>query len=280
MSTSLKDYAFRQVDVFSDRVLKGNPLAVVLEAEGISDQVMADFSNWNNLSETTYLLPPRDPSADYHLRIFTPRGELPFAGHPTLGSAQVWLDAGGRPKGTDIVQECGAGLVRTRRMDGRLAFAAPPLRRHGPADEATRARALAGLGLQEAEVAAVEWVDNGPAWLLVMMQERGRLLSVTADFTILDGLKIGLCAAWTTPDRAADFEVRALVAQGVEDPVTGSLNAGIAQWMIATGRAPGSYVARQGTVLGREGQVFVTSEGGDIWIGGAVTGCITGTLRL
>lgn len=280
MSTSLKDYAFRQVDVFSDRVLKGNPLAVVLEAEGISDQMMADFSNWNNLSETTYLLPPRDPSADYHLRIFTPRGELPFAGHPTLGSAQVWLDAGGRPKGTDIVQECGAGLVRIRRMDGRLAFAAPPLRRHGPADEATRARALAGLGLQEAEVAAVEWVDNGPAWLLVMMQERGRLLSVTADFTILDGLKIGLCAAWTTPDRAADFEVRALVAQGVEDPVTGSLNAGIAQWMIATGRAPGSYVARQGTVLGREGQVFVTSEGGDIWIGGAVTGCITGTLRL
>lgn len=273
-------YDFSQVDVFSGGALMGNPLAVVRDAAAIPEARMADFARWNNLSETTYLLPPEDPAADYRLRIFTPRSELPFAGHPTLGSAHVWLEAGGVPKGRDIVQECGAGLVRIRRDGSRLAFAAPPLRRDGPVEPAIRARLLQGLHLSEAEVEAIEWVDNGPGWLMVLMTSRDKLVAMTPDFSVLGGLKIGLCAPWTGPGAEADYEIRAFYLPGLEDPVTGSLNAGVAQVLYRSGRVQGSYVARQGTAMGRRGNVFVSRDADGIWIGGEVADCIRGTVRL
>lgn len=280
MTDPRKLYDFRQVDVFSQDALRGNPLAVVRDAAAISATRMAEFANWNNLSETTYLLPPEDPAADYRLRIFTPTGELPFAGHPTLGSAHVWLEAGGVPKGRDIVQECGAGLVRIRREGARLAFMAPPLRREGPAEPEVAARLLRGLKLAAEDVEAIEWVDNGPGWVLVLMRSREKLLALRPDYTVLDGLEIGVCAPWTGPAAEADFEIRAFSTPGVEDPVTGSLNAGVAQVLFQSGRVRGGYLARQGTALGRRGNVHVSRDEDGIWIGGEVADCIRGTVLL
>ncbi len=273
---------FHQLDVFSAVPMKGNPLAVVHAAQGLSDTTMAAFARWMNLSETTFLLPPTTAGADYRVRIWTPGGELPFAGHPTLGSCHAWLAAGGVPQQDgQVVQECGVGLVRIRHSTGRLAFAAPPLRRTGPLDAETLARIVQGLGLQAGDVLHHQWVDNGPGWCAVMLRSAAQVLAVRPDFTALHDVKIGLVGAQLAGADTA-FEVRAFVpGLGVpEDPVTGSLNAGLAQWLIAAGLAPPAYVAAQGAALGRAGRVFVEQSGADIWIGGDVAACIEGTVAL
>ncbi len=271
---------FCQVDVFSDQALLGNPLAVVVDAEGLDDARMATFARWTNLSETTFLLPPTDPAADYRLRIFTPDGELPFAGHPTLGSCRVWLDSGGQAGGDFVVQQCAVGLVRIRRSGQRLAFAAPPLLRSGPVDAATLARVAAALQIAPSAIQASNWVDNGPGWLGVMLADRDQLLALRPDYDLLSGLKLGLVAPW--PEGPAQFEVRALIGSspGYEDPVTGSLNASLAQWMMAEGLAPKSYIASQGSVLERAGRVYLDHDGEDVWVGGDVVALIAGTVNL
>lgn len=273
---------FSQLDVFTDRPLLGNPVAVVHDAEGLDDADMAAFARWTNLSETTFLLPPTQPGADYRLRIFTPGGELPFAGHPTLGSCRAWLDAGGTPgDGDAVVQECAVGLVRIRRTGERLAFAAPPLQRSGPMQAAELARVAAVLGLSAGEIVAHQWVDNGPGWCAVMLGSAERVLGLQPDWVAMGDLRVGVVAP--QPDGAdTDFEVRAFIpAMGIrEDPVTGSLNAGLAQWMTAAGLSGDRYVARQGTVLGRAGNVYVERLGDTIWIGGDVVACVSGSVRL
>jgi len=276
------DFAFQQVDVFTSQPLLGNPLAVVVGADALSDAQMAALANWTNLSETTFLLQPSAPGADYRVRIFTPQQELPFAGHPTLGSCHVWLGSGGQPKGKEVVQECEVGLVRIRRHAGRLSFAAPAMRRSGPLDPNTLAQVVEGLRLAPDAVQASNWVDNGPGWLAVLLRSRDEVLALRPDYAVLSGLRVGVVGPWDLrkdgPD--AQFEVRAFTAGGYEDPVTGSLNASLAQWLIGTGVAPAAYVASQGTVLRRSGRVHVEQDGSDIWIGGTVTTCIVGTLRL
>ncbi|SMO64264.1 PhzF family phenazine biosynthesis protein [Paracoccus laeviglucosivorans] len=271
-------YDFRQVDVFTRMPLRGNPLAVVHDATGLSDADMAAFANWTNLSETTFLLPPADPQADYRVRIFTPQGELPFAGHPTLGSCHAWLEAGGKPRGSDIVQECQVGLVRIRRAGDGLAFAAPPLLRSGPVEAALLEQLYAALGVTPDEVQGTEWIDNGPGWIGVLLKDHARLMSLRPDSPELAHLKVGICAPCAGGDAA--FEVRAFYNPGAEDPVTGSLNAGLAQWLLGAGIATAPYVARQGTALGRDGRVQVTQDDDAIWIGGNVVTCITGSLDI
>ena len=247
---------------------------------------MADFARWTNLSETTFLLPPDDTGADYRVRIFTPGGELPFAGHPTLGSCHAWLSAGGVPRDADVVvQQCGVGLVRVRRDrhgdSERLAFAAPALRRTGPVDAGLRAQAVAALGLDDAELLQLQWIDNGPGWMAGLLKDAAAVLALRPDFAAMRGLNLGVVGAYPA-GRECQFEVRAFVpGLGVpEDPVTGSLNAGLAQWLIAAGLAPARYVAAQGAALGRAGRVFVTQQGADIWIGGAVCSVLTGAVTL
>jgi PhzF family phenazine biosynthesis protein len=274
---------FHQLDVFSAVPLKGNPLAVVHAAQGLPDATMAAFARWTNLSESTFLLPPTQPGADYKLRIWTPGGELPFAGHPTLGSCHAWLAAGGVPQQAGVVvQECGVGLVRVRRSGGRLAFAAPPRRRSGPLEAELLQRILAATGLQRAAVLHHEWVDNGPGWCAVMLGSAAQVLAVRVDAALLGSVKLGLVGAHP-PGGPCDFEVRALFHDGplmIEDPVTGSLNASIAQWLIGAGLAPPRYVAGQGAVLQRDGRVHVEQQGDDIWIGGDVVTCIEGSVEL
>jgi PhzF family phenazine biosynthesis protein len=277
-------FDFKQVDVFASEPLKGNPLAVVIAADGLADDRMAAFARWTNLSETIFLLRPTTPRADYRVRIFTPRGELPFAGHPTLGACAVWLAGGGRPRGETIVQECPLGLITLRRDGSRVAFAAPPLERSGPVEADLLPRIAAGLGLAIGEIRDAQWVDNGPGWLAVLLDTRRRVLDLRPDPAILGDLKVGVVAPWdpAVDGAQAQFEVRAFVpGLGVpEDPVTGSLNAGVAQWLIGSGRAPGSYVASQGTALGRAGRVHVERSGPDIWVGGEVVTCVEGTVTL
>ncbi|CAD5370143.1 Phenazine biosynthesis protein PhzF [Rubrivivax sp. A210] len=278
--------AFHQLDVFSAVPLKGNPLAVVHAAQGLSEAQMAAFARWTNLSETTFLLPPTEAAAaagaDYRVRIFTPGGELPFAGHPTLGSCHAWLAGGGQPREAGVVvQECGVGLVRIRRSGSRLAFAAPPLRRTGPVEPDLLACIARGLGLGLDDILQHQWVDNGPGWCAVMLRSAAQVLAVRPDWAVLGDLKLGLVGAQPAGQDTL-FEVRAFVPSlGVsEDPVTGSLNASLAQWLIGAGLAPASYVAAQGAALGRAGRVFVEREGADIWIGGDVVACIAGEVDL
>ena len=243
---------------------------------------MGAFARWTNLSETTFLLAPQDAQADYRVRIFTPGGELPFAGHPTLGSCHAWLAAGGAPHGEQIVQECGVGLVRIRRDGDRLAFAAPPLRRSGPLEPALLERIVHCLGIEAGAIRASNWVDNGPGWVAVMLAGRDEVRALKPDFAAMAGIKLGVVAAWPADEPAVQFEVRAFVPDmGVpEDPVTGSLNAGLAQWLIGSGIARPNYVAAQGAALGRDGRVHVDQAGDDIWIGGQVVACIEGRLEL
>ena len=272
---------FDQIDVFTAVPLKGNPLAVVHDAAGLDDATMAAFARWTRLSETTFLLPPTDPAADYRVRIFTPAAELPFAGHPTLGRCHAWLAAGGVPKQLGVVlQQCGVGLVRVRRQT-RLAFAAPPLIRSGEPDAATRERIARALGIGLEAIVAAQWLVNGPRWVAVLLRTQAEVLALKPDFAAMAELEIGVVAP-AGGASGVDFEVRAFVpAHGVpEDPVTGSLNAGLAMWLIGSGRAPPRYVAAQGTAMGRAGRVFVEHQDGVFWIGGDVAGCITGTVRL
>jgi PhzF family phenazine biosynthesis protein len=282
--TAARPRRFHQLDVFTAVPLLGNPLAVVHEAQGLSDETMAAFARWTNLSETTFLLPPSDAAADYRVRIFTPGGELPFAGHPTLGSCHAWLAAGGRPRSAGtVVQECGVGLVRVRREPGggRLAFAAPPLRRSGPLDDALLARIATALSITRSDIVQHQWVDNGPGWSAVLLDSGAAVRALKPDMKALGDIKLGVVGAQAAGEDTA-FEVRAFIpAMGVgEDPVTGSLNAGLAQWLIGTGLAPASYVAAQGCALGRAGRVHVRHDGEQVWIGGDLAGCIEGQVTL
>ncbi|MGO4856620.1 PhzF family phenazine biosynthesis protein [Arthrobacter sp. 2MCAF14] len=273
---------FSQVDVFTDVPYLGNPLAVVVDAEGLSAEQMQHFANWTNLSETTFLLPPSDPAADYRVRIFTGSEEFPFAGHPTLGSAHVWLASGGVPKQEGmLVQECGAGLVKVKLDGSRLAFAAPPLTRFGPVDEAIMEQLAAGLRLPRTALSDASWLVNGPQWIGVLLESAEQVLGLEPDLTALGELKVGVIGPHE-PGAGVDFEVRTFIPGDamVEDPVTGSFNAGAAQWLIGSGRAPEQYVAAQGTVLGRAGRIHVKAEDGDIWVGGSSVMCIQGTVRL
>ncbi|WP_017197275.1 PhzF family phenazine biosynthesis protein [Arthrobacter sp. M2012083] len=281
-SEALRIRPFHQVDVFSEVPYLGNPLAVVVDAEGLSTETMQHFANWTNLSETTFLLPPTVPQADYKVRIFTGSEEFPFAGHPTLGSAHTWLQAGGVPR-TDgvLVQECGAGLVRVKHDAGRLAFAAPPLTRFGPVDDDVRAQLAAGLQLPGDALLDASWLVNGPTWVGVLLGSAELVLAIEPDLAAMGDLKVGVIGPHE-PGAGVDFEVRTFIPGDamVEDPVTGSFNAGAAQWLIGSGRAPDEYVAAQGTVLGRAGRVHIKAEDGEIWVGGASATCIEGTVHL
>jgi PhzF family phenazine biosynthesis protein len=243
---------------------------------------MQRFANWTNLSETTFLVPPGDKRADYRVRIFTASRELPFAGHPTLGSCHAWLASGATPHSTtDVIQECGVGLIRIRRSADRLAFAAPPLIRSGPLDDATMGEVLAQLNLRRDQVIEAQWVDNGPGWIGVVLPSSDDVLALRP--SSVGHHKVGVIGAYSAGSECA-YEVRALFpsSDGVvtEDPVTGSLNASLAQWLLSSGRATSPYVASQGTLLGRVGRVFVDQHGDDIWVGGHVVTCISGSVDL
>ncbi len=273
--------AFRQVDVFAEAPQSGNPLAVVIDGEGLSTEQMQRFARWTNLSETTFILPATEASADYRVRIFTQFGELPFAGHPTLGTCRVWLDHGGRPKVDGVVtQECDAGLIPISIAGERLSFKAPPMIRSGPLDQSTLAAAVEALGIDQAAVVDSAWIDNGPGWLGLLLASSDEVLAVKPNAT---ELKIGLIGPRPAGDEAA-FELRAFFPKDsmtVEDPVTGSLNASAAQWLLETGRATAPYLAYQGTALGRAGRVYITTDDhGDVWVGGATATVIVGTVSL
>ena len=279
---------FQQVDVFSSYPFSGNPLAVVVDGEGLSTEEMQHFARWTNLSETTFLLPPTSPEADYRVRIFTLARELPFAGHPTLGSCHAWLAAGGVPRDAGrIVQECGAGLVPVRRGEQGLAFAAPPLIRTGPVDEAFVQELASVLGIGRGEIVDAQWADNGPGWVAVLLKDADAVLAVEPDFSRYTGegsLDIGLVGPYP-PGAECAWEVRAVFSdeQGGmrEDPVTGSLNASLAQWLLSTGRATAPYVASQGTRLGRRGRPRIEQDAdGTVWVGGATLTCIEGEVEI
>ena len=297
--------AFQQVDVFTDQAYLGNALAVVMDGSGLSDAQMQRFAHWTQLSETTFLLPPTHPQADYRLRIFTPGGELPFAGHPTLGSCHAWLQAGGQPQGSNVVQQCALGLVQIRREASRLAFAAPPCQRSDIAPELLEGIRQA-LGLQAQQVLAAQKLDNGPQWHALLLDDPQTVLALKPDHSRLRelGAKVGVAARYANanadrliarsnrearasrspaaPD-AADLEVRAFAApMGVnEDPVTGSLNASLAQWLMDEGQMPTHYLANQGACLGRAGQVHLQRDAsGQVWVGGQSVVCISGQVLL
>ncbi|MFI7493229.1 PhzF family phenazine biosynthesis protein [Kocuria sp. M4R2S49] len=277
----MTSHAISWVDVFSAAPLGGNPLAVVHGADALDDDTMARFARWTNLSETTFLLEPTVPDADYRVRIFTPGGELPFAGHPTLGTASAWLALGGEPAGEDIVQECGVGLVPVRRRADRLSFGAPPLLRYEPvAEPALLDRVARSLRLDPSALLDVSWVDNGPGWIGVRVADAGTVLGVRADWSAMAGLKLGVVGPHPQGAECA-VEVRAFVGDWVvEDPVTGSLNAGLARWLTDNGWTPDRYVAAQGTVLGRTGRVLVERDAETIWVGGHVSPVVRGTVDL
>jgi PhzF family phenazine biosynthesis protein len=272
---------FRQIDVFTDTPYYGNPVAVVLDGDGLTSEDMQRFANWTNLSETTFVFPPTEPTADYRIRIFTPVLELPFAGHPTLGTCHAWRTAGGTPKQPDaIVQQCTAGLIPVRSTPDGLAFAAPPLVRSGPVDEPIVEHVAALLAIDRAEIQAAEWVDNGPGWLAVLLPDVERVLALRPGPIDQD---IGVVALYPQGSPYA-IEVRAFFPKdglATEDPVTGSLNASLAQWLLTSGRLRSPYVSCQGTALGRAGRVHISRDDDDtIWVGGGTVTCITGEVDL
>jgi len=283
----MRSRPFAQVDVFTSVAYLGNPVAVVLDAAGLTDAQMAGLARWTNLSETTFVLPPTDPAADYRLRIFTPGRELPFAGHPTLGSAHAWLEAGGsaRVSGT-VVQECGIGLVHLRQDHGRLAFAAPPLLRSGPVEPAVLDRVARSLRLPVADIERCAWIDNGAPWIGAVLPDARTVLALEPDLDVMGDLNVGVIGRWGDPADAvggpADLEVRGFVpGMGLaEDPVTGSLNAGLAGWLIGAGVLPARYTVAQGTALLRAGRVHVAQVGADIWIGGDTVTCVAGSITI
>lgn len=305
-----QDRAFKQIDVFTAKPYYGNPLAVVLDGSGIDDDAMQRFAVWTNLSETTFLLPPTDPAADYSVRIFTPGGELPFAGHPTLGSCHAWLQAGGKPSSDEfIVQQCKQGLVKIRRDGQRLAFAAPALKRLPPSP-VLLAQVASALGIKASQIVAAQLLDNGPVWLGLLLDSPDTVLQIQPDHAGLVKLdtKVGVAAIYPAEDKPAligrinreaqafqngartetaepspNIEVRGFAAAiGInEDPVTGSLNASLAQWLIAEGHLPEAYLASQGICLGRAGQVFIERDAaGQVWVGGESVTCVNGSVAL
>jgi PhzF family phenazine biosynthesis protein len=272
---------FSQVDVFTSTPYRGNPVAVVLDGDGLPAEEMQRFAHWMNLSETTFVLPPAAPAADYRVRIFTPAAELPFAGHPTLGTCHAWLAAGGTPQQPGvIVQECAAGLVRLRRTPDGLAFAAPPVLRDGPVDGELLARIASVLGIDRSAIVDASWADNGPGWVAVLLDSADAVLAVRPGPTDLD---LGVAGPYPAGSPAA-FEVRAFFPKDgilVEDPVTGSLNASLAAWLLRTGRVTAPYVASQGTALGRAGRVHISRDAdGAIWVAGGTVTCVSGQVEL
>ncbi|MCX5596987.1 PhzF family phenazine biosynthesis protein [Streptomyces phaeochromogenes] len=274
---------FVQVDVFSTSPYSGNPVAVVLDGTDLSDEEMQRLARWTNLSETTFVLPPTVPEADYRLRILTPDGELPFAGHPTLGSAHAWLDGGGVPRhGDRVVQECAAGLVTVRRGEGALAFAAPPRVREGALDEDYLKRIVDAFGITRDRVLAHQWVDNGPGWAVIQLATAEEVLALEPDLSLIPDAMVGAIGAH--PEGSAHrFEMRTF-APGVgvpEDPACGSMNAGVGQWLTSTGAAPSSYRVSQGARLGRAASIEVTVDtDGTVWVSGAAVVCVRGTITL
>jgi len=308
----MKSRSYKQVDVFTGTPYLGNPLAVVLDGSNLSDADMQRFARWTNLSETTFVLPPTQPDADYRVRIFTPGGELPFAGHPTLGTCHAWLQAGGKPKSpSSIVQECQAGLIHIRREGNRLAFGAPPLKRTAPSP-ALLAQIARALGLKAAQIKTAQMLDNGTVWLGLLLDNPQTVLELTPNFLELKNLghKVGVVGVDSAPtatttatgliarsnrearafttttattSTALELEVRGFAPHmGInEDPVTGSLNASLAQWLIAEGHAPERYVASQGTCMDRAGRVYIERDAsGQVWVGGESVTCIDGTVTL
>ncbi len=298
---------YKQVDVFTATPYLGNPLAVVLDSEGLSDAEMAAFARWTNLSETIFLLTPTQPSADYRVRIFTPTAELAFAGHPTLGSCHAWLEAGGKPKASEIIQECKVGLVRVKQNTRGLAFAAPPLKRSTPS-ESQLTRITAALGIQSSQITASQLLDNGSNWCGLLLDSVDTVLEINANYIEIQniGIKIGVAAMYvnstatqliakssrearafspttkstSNEEEQPDIEVRAFTLKG-EDPVTGGLNASLAQWLIADGFLPKKYLASQGICLERAGRVRVERDlSGQVWVGGEAVTCIEGSVNL
>jgi PhzF family phenazine biosynthesis protein len=282
----MRQRPFKQVDVFTPVAYRGNPLAVVLDGSDLSDEQMQHFAAWTNLSETTFLLPPTQDSADYRVRIFTPGGELPFAGHPTLGTCHAWLQAGGRPRRGDvIVQECKQGLVNLRRQGERLAFAAPASKRSAPS-AAVLAQVAGALGLKANQVIAAQALDNGPVWLSLLVDDPQTVLALKPDQAALraGGHKVGVAARYRDAREGEPMlEVRAFAEPvGIpEDPVTGSLNASLAQWLMDEGHLPARYLAAQGACLGRAGRLHVERDDhGQVWVGGQSVTCIEGSVLL
>ena len=275
-------FAFTQVDVFTDSALRGNPLAVVHGADALDEARMRAFARWTNLSETTFLLAPTDPAADYRVRIFTPGGELPFAGHPTLGSCHAWLERGGAARDArEVVQQCAVGLVRIRRDAEGAAFAAPPLERSEVSGDDLDA-VLAALGADRERLLAAQWLKNGPSWLSLLFDSAATVLALEPDAAAMKRFASVGVVGPHPPGHECAFEVRGFVGRPslYEDPVTGSLNAGLAEWLIGSGRAPARYLAAQGTRLGRAGRVRIAREGATIWIGGSSVSCIRGVVEL
>jgi PhzF family phenazine biosynthesis protein len=271
---------FAQVDVFSAVPYRGNPVAVVLDADGLTTEQMQRVANWTNLSETTFVLPPTDPAADYRVRIFTPGEELPFAGHPTIGTCHAWLARNPQHTGDTVVQECAAGLIALRRTGDRLAFAAPPLMRDEPVDEELQERIARILGVDRAGILDARWIDNGPGWVGVLLDDAKTVLAVDPN---AEDLKLGI--AGPHPEGSPEaVEVRAFFPadrSSVEDPVTGSLNAGLAIWLLRTGRLRAPYVASQGTALGRAGRVYIDQDAdGTVWVGGDAVTCVGGEIEI
>jgi PhzF family phenazine biosynthesis protein len=270
-------HQFRQVDVFGSGPLTGNPVAVVHDADDLDEAQMQLFAQWTNLSETTFLLRPTTDDADYRLRIFTPSRELPFAGHPTLGSAHAWLEAGGTPRGEVVIQECAAGLVTIERGE-RLAFQAPPLLRDGPVSDEDLDHVVTALGTTRSAVVDAKWVDNGPGWVGVLLEDAQAVLDLRPDLLALGDLDVGVAGLWPDGGSDAQLEVRAF-DRSTEDPVTGSLNASLGQWL-AGSRLPERYVAAQGTAIGRRGRVHVRRVGETVWVGGDTRTTVRGEVAL
>lgn len=278
------DRRFRLVDVFGVEPLTGNPLAVVVDSQGMGTDEMLELTRWLNFSETTFLLPPEAPEADYRVRIFTLAGELPFAGHPRLGTCHVWASVAGESR-DEIVQECGAGLIRIRRTEDRYAFEAPGLERDGPIDEDYLSVITEVLGVNPSDVVSSRWVDNGPGWAGILLNDADAVLELEPDFarnTKREKLDIGV-VGFHEPDSATRYEVRAFFSgQGgkmIEDPVTGSLNASVAQWMLSEERVEAPYVAAQGTALGRCGRIHISTDpSGSVWVRGRVFDIVSGEI--
>lgn len=273
-----RTHPFTQVDVFSSQPYLGNPVAVLGDAEGIATEAMQQIAAWTNLSETTFLLPPTTDSADYRVRIFTPTGELPFAGHPTLGSARAWLSSGGQPRVSgQIVQECAAGLISLRHEQDELSFAAPPPLRTGPLDEKDLAPIVRAFGVSPDRVIGHQWVDNGPGWAVLRLTEASDVLALEPDLSLIPDAMVGAVGAYPAGSPQA-FELRAFAPRVnvPEDPVCGSLNASVAQWLTSTDQAPDRYRVSQGRRVGRAGEITITVEDGTVWVGGATTVCFSG----